>query len=183
MISSNKRICENDELLVTWVDEPNDDTMIMTLKTYNSYTGRDKLIVKSWIQKPASLTIDCCNSTGDTVIPVLKGSMGDNIILVQEVEEKLADYIYEMDRYFILEVSSYIYDFIIDKAYDIADKVITDAAKEDYVFLMAKSDAVEELVKCVDYNSLYKIIDEIVNTPVTMEGKLSEIGMSIHDFI
>lgn len=180
MISNNKRICDNDELLVTWVDGPNDDEMIMPLKSYNSYTGRDKLIVKNWIKKPAY------NGTEDTVmpvIPILKGSMSDNIILVQEVEEKLADYIYEMDRHFILEIGSYVYDFILDKAYDIADKVITKAAKEDYVFLMPKNDAVEELVKCIDYNSLYKIIDEIINTPVTMEGKLSEIGMSIHDFI
>lgn len=97
-------------------------------------------------------------------------------------EEKLEEYIYEhFDRCDILEMGTYIYQIIREKAYDIIIEIL-DEAKEDYI-IDNEEQVVDVIIENIDFDSLYELVDDIVHAPQTMEEKLAEVGMSQKDFL
>lgn len=109
--------------------------------------------------------------------------------LALTVEEKLEEYILEeyiqgnFDKDYIQECGSYIYQKIQDQAYDFAYKVIEEAEKDCYMNAVDEDSLVEHIMDNIDFNSLYDLIENISQAPITMEEKLSEIGMSNKDFL
>lgn len=104
--------------------------------------------------------------------------------LVPETEERLENYIQEnFDRYYIQEHGEYICQIIEEKAYDIIEEVLEDAREQYNIADEKIDDIVETIFKEIDFDSLYELVDDIEDAPITMEEKLADIGMSISDFI
>lgn len=103
--------------------------------------------------------------------------------LVPTTEERIEEYITDnYDKYDIEEYGSHIYQMIQEKAYDFAFEVVEEA-KEEYEMLYNEEKIIETIIEEINFNSLYDLIEDIVNAPITMEDKLSEVGMSIRDFL
>ena len=108
-----------------------------------------------------------------------------SISIVDNVENKILDYIYEKDKYFIQDTGSYIYSLIDDKIYEFSQSIIQEMLKDNYILPYGKTedDVISEIISFIDMSIIYEAIDEILNAPITMEEKLAEVGMSIKDFI
>ena len=108
-----------------------------------------------------------------------------SISIVDNVENKILDYIYEKDKYFIQDTGSYIYSLIDDKIYEFSQSIIQEMLKDNYTLPYGKTedDVISEIISFIDMSIIYEAIDEILNAPITMEEKLAEVGMSIKDFI
>lgn len=101
---------------------------------------------------------------------------------ISTIEDNIAEYIEEnFDKYSISEYGSCIYDVIQSKAYDITYDVF-EKAKEDTV-VIGIEDIVEVVIEKIDFDSMYEIIDDILNQPMTAEEILAEVGMSYRDFL
>lgn len=101
---------------------------------------------------------------------------------VPATEERMEEYIMNnYDRYDIQEYGSYIYQMIQEKAYDFASEVVNEAEDE---YIISDEDAViETIMEEIDFDSLYDLVEDILNAPITMEEKLADIGMSMRDFL
>jgi hypothetical protein len=177
--------------MITWVSGDYDDISTISSE-YDKSNG--KLLVKNTIDGQVFYQYyindysDRLNSFTQALYSV-KTILAEGVVcrtsLIQDTESKLEDYIYEMDRYYILDAGTSIYEIIYDRAYDIAEEILLKALEEDYALMdeRDKSDVVEEMVNCIEFESLYEIVDEILHAPRTMEEKLADVGMSIHDFI
>lgn len=100
--------------------------------------------------------------------------------LVSTIEERIEEYIQrDFDRYYIAELGNYVYQFIQEKVYDIAVEVIEEAEKE---YIIPDS-FVDDIMKDIDFESLYDLVEDILHAPITMEEKLAEVGMSMKDFL
>ena len=103
--------------------------------------------------------------------------------LVPTTEERLEGYIQDnCDRYVIHEYGSYIYQMIQEKAYDFASEVVEEAKNDDYMIDDEES-VIETIMQEIDFDSLYDLVEDILHAPITMEEKLTEVGMSIRDFL
>lgn len=101
---------------------------------------------------------------------------------ISTIEDNIVEYIEEnFDKYSISEYGSCIYDVIQSKAYDIAYDVF-EKAKEDTV-VIGIEDIVEVVIGKIDFDSMYEIVDDILNQPMTAEEILAEVGMSYRDFL
>ena len=101
---------------------------------------------------------------------------------VPTTEERMEEYIQDnYDRYMINEYGSYIYQMIQEKAYDLASELVEEA-KEDYI-IDNEEQVIESILEEIDFDSLYDLIEDILNAPITMEEKLADIGMSMRDFL
>jgi len=101
---------------------------------------------------------------------------------VSTVEERIEEYIQnDFDRYYITELGSYVYQFIQDKTYDIAVTVVEEGKKQYYI--SDEDSVIDEVMKSIDFESLYDLVEDILNAPITMEEKLAEVGMSMKDFL
>ena len=102
--------------------------------------------------------------------------------LVSAIENELEEYIYDnFDRYELIEYGSYIYSVIQEKAYEFIGKAI-DKIKEDYD-IEDEDKYADGLFEAIDFDSLYDVVDDVINAPMTTEEKLAEIGMSYRDFL
>ena len=102
--------------------------------------------------------------------------------LVLTTEERLENYIEDhCDRYIVNEYGSHIYQMIQEKAYDIASEVVEEA-KEEYD-IQDEDEIIETIVKAIDFDSIYDLVEDILHAPITMEEKLADVGMSISDFL
>lgn len=101
---------------------------------------------------------------------------------VSTTEERIEEYIqYDFDKYHIIDLGSYVYQHIQEKVYDIATEVVQEMEKD---FEITDEDSVvEKIVKEIDFESLYDLVEDILHAPVTMEEKLAEVGMSMKDFL
>lgn len=111
----------------------------------------------------------------------------DNVVdkVLDSIEDEIEDFIYSnFDRYYIQETGECIYSILTEKAYEIAEKVIT--TQENYD-LPSDQKMVEEIIEvaynAINFTNMYEIIDDILNQPITMEEKLAEVGMSYKDFL
>ena len=106
--------------------------------------------------------------------------------IIDEVENLLKDYVSEhFNRYDIQEMGSCIYNVVDEKAYDLLCNYI-DELHENYYFDEEEYDVdnyAEKYYEDIDIYCIDEIIDDILNTPVTMEEKLADVGMSIKDFL
>ena len=122
----------------------------------------------------------------DKIKPVLTIEEMENSamanILVSAIENELEEYIYDnFDRYELIEYGSYIYSVIQEKAYEFIGKAV-DKAKEEYD-IEDEDKYVDGLFEAIDFDSLYDMVDDVINAPMTTEEKLAEIGMSYRDFL
>ncbi len=102
---------------------------------------------------------------------------------VSQVEERLEEFLLDnYDRYEIVEYGHYIYDVIQEKAYEIASEII-EKLKDEVSFNDTDEIIIEAMLAEVDFESLYDVVDDILNAPITMEEKLAEVGMSYRDFL
>lgn len=102
------------------------------------------------------------------------------LTLSEVVEERLESFIYEtMDRQYIQECGSCIHSVVMERAYEEIDKVLHEEEVEEEEFEKVSSEVMDN----IDFESLYEIIDNILDAPITMEEKLAEIGMSQRDFL
>lgn len=111
----------------------------------------------------------------------------DNVVdkVLDSIEDEIEDFIYNnFDRYYIQEAGECIYSVLTEKAYEITEKVITEQENYD---LPSEQKMVEEIIEvaynAINFTNMYKIIDDILNQPITMEEKLAEVGMSYKDFL
>lgn len=97
--------------------------------------------------------------------------------LIQDTEEKLLDYIYELDGNFIKDNGSYMYNIIRDKAYDISESIFKESIDDYDLMDRDIKDITEEIVSFIDFDSLYDVIDEILSSykAMTFEEILDEI--------
>ena len=106
--------------------------------------------------------------------------------IIDEVENLLKDYVLEhFNKYDIQEMGSCIYNVADEKAYDLLCNYI-DELHENYYFDEEEYDVdnyAEKYYGDIDIYCIDEIIDDILNTPVTMEEKLADVGMSIKDFL
>ena len=106
--------------------------------------------------------------------------------IIDEVENLLKDYVLEhFNRYDIQEMGSCIYNVADEKAYDLLCNYI-DELHENYYFDEEEYDVdnyAEKYYGDIDIYCIDEIIDDILNTPITMEEKLADVGMSIKDFL
>ena len=106
--------------------------------------------------------------------------------IIDEVENLLKDYVLEhFNKYDIQEMGSCIYNVVDEKAYDLLCNYI-DELHENYYFDEEEYDVdnyAEKYYEDIDIYCIDEIIDDILNTPVTMEEKLADVGMSIKDFL
>ena len=177
-----KCIMTNRDDLITWINANSDNVM-------ESFTmEKDKFGNRYTIKHVQDGTMFCSYYIDEVFQTqprtILLPGVVEKTNLIQEVESKLADYIYEIDRDFIMDAGSSVYEIIYSRAYDIAESVLTKGLEDDYSLLERdEDDVVEEIISFIDFESLYEIIDEVLNAPRTMEEKLAEVGMSIYDFI
>lgn len=102
--------------------------------------------------------------------------------LISLVEDEIERYIWDsFDRYSVQEYGRYIYQVIQEKAYEIAGEVIK-KANEEYD-IEDEENYTEALLEEIDFSALYDIVDDMLDAPITMEERLSEIGMSYMDFL
>lgn len=99
------------------------------------------------------------------------------------VEDKVERYIQDnFEKSTIEDYGSYVYELIQDKAYDFASELIEDAKKE-YI-IENEEEIINAILSEIGFNSLYQLADNLLeDTPVTLYDHLSEVGMSIKDFI
>lgn len=108
----------------------------------------------------------------------------DNVVekMMRYVEEAIEKYIYDtFDRYYIQEYGSYVYSMLTEKAYEITEDIITN--QDEYMIICDKDTLIDVLFEAIDLNYFYGIIDDIPNQPITMEGKMADVGMSYKDFL
>ena len=104
-------------------------------------------------------------------------------IFVPIIEDKMEEYIStEFDKYYIVDMGHYIYQIIQEKAYDIASEVV-ESEKEEYCYTPDEETIIDAIIDNIDFESLYELMDDILNAPSTMEEKLAEVGMSYADFL
>lgn len=114
--------------------------------------------------------------------PIIDESNISDTSFVSEIEERIEEYIQDnYDRYTIQEHGLYIYETIQEKAYDFIYELI-EKAKEDYL-INNEEKVVETIMKEIDFDSLYELIENILHAPITMNEKLADIGMSMKDFL
>lgn len=108
----------------------------------------------------------------------------DNVVekMMRYVEEAIEKYIYDtFDRYYIQEYGSYVYSMLTEKAYEIAEDIITN--QDEYMIICDKYTLIDVLFEAIDLNYFYEIIDDIPNQPITIEEKMADVGMSYKDFL
>lgn len=104
-------------------------------------------------------------------------------IFVPIIEDKIEEYIStEFDKYYIVDMGHYIYQVIQEKAYDIASEVV-ESEKEEYYYTPDEETIIDAIVDNINFETLYELMDDILNAPSTMEEKLAEVGMSYADFL
>lgn len=105
--------------------------------------------------------------------------------LSQKTEERLLNFVRELDVDFIEDMWDSMENYLHDKAYDIAEQVLSEDLSEKYRLKKGVTEdmIVEAIVDDVDFNECYEIIHDIQNAPSTLEERLRDVGMSIKDFI
>lgn len=122
----------------------------------------------------------------DDLIAISFGSELKSANIVDTVEDLLKDYVLEhFNKYDIQEIGSNIYDAIKEKAYDILCDCINDLY-ESFDYNEKDYDVnnyAEEYYEDIDIYCVDEVIEDILNSPVTFEEKLADVGMSIKDFL
>lgn len=109
----------------------------------------------------------------------------ETLILADEAQEWGRNYILEhFDRYELQEIGSYIYQKVSDEVYQyVRDTIINeyDFSEDGWEMMY---DALADIVYAkIDFDSIWDVLDDILNAPVTFEEKLAEVGMSVRDFL
>lgn len=99
------------------------------------------------------------------------------------IEDKVERYIQDnFEKSTIEDYGSYVYELIQDKAYDFASELV-EGAKEEYI-IENEEEIINAILSEIGFNSLYQLADNLLeDAPVTLYDHLSEVGMSIKDFI
>lgn len=90
------------------------------------------------------------------------------------------------DKYTLKELGSTIYQKIDDKVYEIADENLN---RYDISFDSSnnlnniRNKILLAIINRVNFNSIYEIIEEILDCPITCNEKLKDIGMTEKDFL
>ena len=139
--------------------------------TYNSSTG--EILNESYYTMTQKLYVQEL-----TIQKVLEDKS-----IISNIEDKLRDYIQDnFDKYSIQGMGSYVCQHLTDKAYDITEKYLNEL-QEEYNFKDSEYDIADAIIQAIDFDDLYELVNDILNAPITFEEKLSDVGMSIHDFI
>lgn len=105
----------------------------------------------------------------------------------QAVEERLIDYVSELDKCFIEQIGWSMHSYLQEKCYEITCEVVRDelGSNGDYCLaaLTTEEDIIEEVIDSIDFSVCDEIICDILKAPCTLEEKLREIGMSMKDFL
>lgn len=105
--------------------------------------------------------------------------------VIDDVENLLKDYVLEhFDKYDIQRDSSYVYDVMKEKAYDILCEYINNLCDDENKFANYDvNNYAQDFYENIDISCIDESINDILNTSYTIEEKLSDIGMSINDFL
>lgn len=169
---------------LTYAYTTSSSTNKYTLNTLNVWHETSEFDVK---QKDTSVMIDINRITKVTH-------------LITRIEEKIIDYVYEHFNNYINDDIAYICQDIQEKSYEIVyglleseDGYVFDYIEDDYMdnyigdYIDDYDSSVEQLtdliLKEIDFNSIYDLVDELSKQPITMEEKLADIGMSQRDFL
>ena len=160
-------------------------------KIYSNYSNYTNPIDSYWNYGTSFTPVDQNSIIGsitycDEVINTketltLKAIPNSNLISL--VEERIEEHILDnYDKQELKESGHYIYQIVQEKAYELASEALKEA-EEEWIVPSETDELIEAILKEIDFDSIYDTIDNILDAPITMEDKLSEVGMSIRDFL
>lgn len=103
-------------------------------------------------------------------------------IIAERIEEYGREYILEhYDKYDIQEKGSFIYQKVSDKLHDYLSKLLLE--EYDFDDEVIYESLADDIFDSINFSSIWEVIDDIIQAPVTMEDKLKDVGMSEKDFL